>query len=126
MRTLPRPARRVTCPDCSPAATLPRPTPRPAQKPVSALDTCSLRLTIRGTDYTVRVLAPEPGSDVTHLVRLSKADGPRYYVARHADGSASCDCADFTFRRADVDPKGCKHCRSLVAVGLLGSSILEV
>ena len=43
---------------------------------------------------------------------------PRYDVAQTPYGP-ECDCPDFIFRRAGLDPHGCKHVRALVACGLI-------
>lgn len=41
-----------------------------------------------------------------------------YDITKHRDGSLSCDCADFIYRRANGDCR-CKHLAALRAVGLL-------
>jgi hypothetical protein len=120
MRTLPRPARRVTCPDCSPAATLPRPTPRPAQKPVPApplpLD-LALVVVIRGVGYQVTPL--DPGPDHARAWRLSKSDGEVYDVCREHDGrTTSCTCAHYTYRLEGTSAV-CKHGAALIQLGLI-------
>jgi hypothetical protein len=44
-------------------------------------------------------------------------DGP-YYVCRLQDGSTQCDCAEWTYQIADIDPRGtCKHLAALAALG---------
>jgi hypothetical protein len=123
MRTLARPARRVTCPDCSPAATLPRPTPRPAQKPVSApapplpLD-LALVVVIRGVGYQVTPL--DAGPDHTRAWRLAKADGEVYDVCRARDGrTTTCTCAHYEFRLRGNSASPCKHGAALIRLGLI-------
>lgn len=50
--------------------------------------------------------------------RLTKDDGTHYNVGFYPHDS--CDCADFTYRREGIDPKGCKHIRALRAYRLMG------
>jgi hypothetical protein len=68
-------------------------------------------LSINGTPYTfVRLLS-------AGVVRLSKADGTTYQVARDPDtGEVSCDCPDATYRPGCF----CKH-RNAVLAALLHS-----
>ena len=82
-------------------------------------DVCRLTVHIRGDAYAVRIIEADPDADVSKLIRLRKADGTAYHVARTAHG-ATCDCADQTFRHEGRDGSGCKHIRALRAVGLLG------
>jgi hypothetical protein len=90
----------------------------PCVKPAPA-GTCRLTLTIRGADYSVRGLVPDPLAGVGRAYRLRKlADGSLYDVAETEHGPV-CDCPDFAFRRDGLDPQGCKHVRALVALGLL-------
>jgi hypothetical protein len=120
MRTLPRPARRVTCPDCSPAATLPRPTPPPAQKPVPApplpLD-LALVVVIRGVGYQVTPL--DPGPDHTRAWRLAKADGEVYDVCRDHFDLVTCTCPHYEFRLRGNSASPCKHGAALIQLGLI-------
>lgn len=77
-----------------------------------------LTLEIDGTAYAVRPIVSEV-PDVLKAFRLRRLDtGAVYDVARHTD-HLSCGCGDFVYRRKDVDPKGCKHAKALVACGLL-------
>jgi hypothetical protein len=121
MRTLPRPARRVTCPDCSPSATLPRPTP-PARKHVSApplplpLD-LALVVVIRGVGYQVTPL--DPGPDHARAWRLAKSDGEVYDVCRECDGLTTCTCPHYEFRLRGNSASPCKHGAALIQLGLL-------
>jgi hypothetical protein len=87
--------------------------PRKPSKP-QAPDVCRLSLFIRGEAYAVRILTTQPRAGVVRLVRLRKADSTAYHVARAADGSTHCDCADATFRERE-----CKHQRATAAVGLI-------
>src|SRR5262249_54994143 len=81
--------------------------------------TARLTLPINGTAYAVRSLAADP-SAAHQVVRLRKADGTTYHVARTARG-AECDCPDFIWNRDGRDSSGCKHIKALVSVGLLAS-----
>ncbi|QEH35567.1 hypothetical protein OJF2_41200 [Aquisphaera giovannonii] len=87
-------------------------TPRP-----SAQCTARLSLFINGGAYQVRSLAVDaPG--VARAFRLRKFDGTEYDVAQTDEG-ITCDCPDFIFHRAGIDPDGCKHVKALVSSGLL-------
>ena len=77
----------------------------------------ALALTIDRTTYAVGPLVCEPPI-ADRAFRLSKADGTLYDVAQTPFG-LECDCPDFIFRRAGLDPDGCKHVRALVACGLI-------
>jgi hypothetical protein len=77
-----------------------------------------LTLFINGTPYNVRPL-PIAGTAALALFQLRKSDGARYIVASTENG-VECDCPDHIFNRAGLDPAGCKHVKSLVAVGLIG------
>lgn len=86
--------------------------------------TCGLivRITPEGcrpTLYEARPLPVDRASDVIKVYSLTKlAGGDRYDVALTVDG-VECSCPDFTYAREGKDPAGCKHCRALVALGLL-------
>ena len=80
--------------------------------------TARLTLTINGVSYAVRPLAPDAGSGVSRAYRLRKADGTAYVVSQHAHG-AHCECGDFCWRHDGINSLGCKHIRSLAAVGLI-------
>src|ERR1051326_3252888 len=73
-------------------------------------------LTINGTPYGVHEL-----TDQGRLVgyRLVKADGTTYDIdiwgGRWGQDCWECDCPDYLARRANRDPKGCKHCAALRA-----------
>lgn len=89
----------------------------------------TIRITPEGakapTFYEARPVATDRGSDVVKAFRLTKlgADGlpdaraERYDVALTLDGP-ECSCPDFTFHREGRDPAGCKHCRTLAALGV--------
>ena len=44
-------------------------------------------------------------------------DGP-YYACRLHDGSTQCDCAEWTYQIAEIDPRA--HCKHLAALAALG------
>jgi hypothetical protein len=41
--------------------------------------------------------------------RLVQGDGTIYDVLDRGEEPWECDCPDYIFRRANVDPRGCKH-----------------
>ena len=100
-------------------STPPRLQRQPIQrKPIRpASGTCRLTLAINRTLYSVRPIQVDP-SVALQAVRLRKADGTVYHVARHAYGS-ECDCPDFVFRRDGHDSGGCKHVKALIASGMI-------
>jgi hypothetical protein len=70
-------------------------------------------LLINGVAYAVHPLTGDlSGPDVPpvgfHLV--NRTSGKWYDVT---DDFSDCTCPDFVWRRADRDPKGCKHCAAL-------------
>lgn len=65
--------------------------------------------------YRVLFLHPYPEADPAW--RLVKTDGTHYDVTWLNGGT--CTCGDFTYRRQQKDPKGCKHCAALRTLGLL-------
>lgn len=85
----------------------------------------SARLLIRisGRLYGLTRIDRRP-SAVLEGWRLTKPDGTTYDCGRTRHGY-SCDCPDYVFRREDLEPDGCKHCKALVAVGLLGRPTQE-
>jgi hypothetical protein len=99
----------------------------PAATPRAAgpTGTASLVLRISGTSYAVRrVDCPDHAAAVACFsVRKAGAD-EAYHVSQHTDG-LRCTCGDWTFRREGHDPRGCKHTRSLVAVGLIAYTPAE-
>lgn len=88
-------------------------TPRRRTNP----DSSQLFLRIRETLYGVNPLPCHP-EVAGKAFQLYKDDGTRYDVVRTPHGVA-CDCPDFVYRRAGLDPAGCKHVRALVRQGLL-------
>lgn len=50
--------------------------------------------------------------------RLTKTDGESFDVWSGPEGHG-CTCPDFVACREGTDPRGCKHCLALKAVGLL-------
>jgi hypothetical protein len=57
---------------------------------------------------------------------LAKGDGASYRVTLEPSGP-SCECPDFEHRHRGLPTQGCRHIRSLRAVGLIPASIfLEV
>ena len=101
-----------------PVQSNPAPSPRKPRTIRPATGVASLTLTISGINYRVRPLYVDPGSDCTHLVRLTKADGTVYFVSEHVD-HPRCDCPDFTFSREGLDPAGCKHIKACLLFGLI-------
>lgn len=75
-----------------------------------------LTLTINGTSYAVRPFGTPDGT----AWKLRRPDGTAHHVAPTPHGP-TCTCGDFTWRRDGLDPRGCKHVRALVAVGLIES-----
>ena len=76
-----------------------------------------LTLSIDGIDYTVRPIASQIDG-ITKAFRLRKADGGAVYDVAHHGDCQTCTCGDFAYRRKDRNPRGCKHCLALTAVGL--------
>jgi hypothetical protein len=76
-----------------------------------------LFLTINQSLYRVEPLECGPGV-ASRAFRLNKGDGTLYDVAQTSFGP-ECDCPDFIFRRAGLDPLGCKHVKALVGQGLI-------
>jgi len=79
--------------------------------------TSHLFLSISQSVYLVHSLSCDPGTALK-AYRLNKSDGTLYDVAQTRFGP-ECDCPDFIFRRAGLDPAGCKHVKALVAQGLI-------
>ena len=91
----------------------------PARRAPARDAVCSthLFLGINRTFYEVCALECDPMIAVKAF-RLNKADGVLYDVAQTRYGP-QCDCPDFIFRRAGLDPGGCKHVKALVTEGLI-------
>jgi hypothetical protein len=86
-------------------------------KSVSPARRTRLLLVIDQSVYTLRPLDSDPEVAV-RAFQIVKADGTRYDVAVTPFGP-ECDCPDFIFRRAGIDPAGCKHIKALVEQGLI-------
>lgn len=83
-----------------------------------------IEMLVRGkpklTKYRVRFLDPDPEVARKPAIRLTKTDGSdSYEIHRDEFGTWFCTCGDYGWRREKKDPGGCKHLRSLKAVGLL-------
>ncbi len=75
---------------------------------------------IGGQTYRVERVEGTPLAPVLwRLTRLHPPldDGP-YYACRLRDRSAQCDCAEWTYQIAGIDPRAfCKHLAALAALG---------
>ena len=77
--------------------------------------TCSMTLTIAGTDYRLRPVAREDlGPDVLLAWTLRKAGTATRHVVEVSVEGPRCDCADHLYRRHP-----CKHIRAMRVLGLL-------
>jgi hypothetical protein len=77
--------------------------------------TCSLTLTIAGTDYRLRPVARgDLGPDVLVAWTLRKAGTATRHVAAETIEGPTCDREDHLYRR-----RPCKHIRAMRAMGLL-------
>jgi hypothetical protein len=82
---------------------------------------------IGGRTYRVQPITGTEAAPVqwrlTRLLPDERGDEPAhdpYYVVRLSDGRTQCDCAEWTYRVADLDepePTGCKHVEGLRALG---------
>ena len=75
---------------------------------------------IAGQTYRVLRVAATPIAPLLwRLTRLHPAPGDEpYYAGRLRDGSAHCDCAEWTYQRDDAAPHArCKHLAALAALG---------
>jgi hypothetical protein len=90
---------------------------RRPRRAAGAAEGIGLDLRIRGTTYGVDHVPCAPDA-ARRLYRLRKPDGTWYDVVQTEYGP-ECDCPDFVYRRAGLDPAGCKHVRALVAFGLI-------
>jgi hypothetical protein len=87
--------------------------------------TASMTLRINGAAYGVRRVACPDRPTALECFALRKAGSAEtHHVSRHADGCC-CTCGDFIYRREHLDPRGCKHIKSLVAFGFLAYSEAE-
>ena len=94
----------------------------PQRKPVHGTAKLFLTISVKNSKgkevkalYELRYV--EPGDGANPIWRLKTTGGSSYDVALEPTG-ASCTCPDWTFCRANEE-RGCKHCESLRAVGLL-------
>ncbi len=85
--------------------------------------TAALFLNVNGTTYRLRFIESheEIGRPAWKLTKLDKdgATTDTAYEILLTPHGPNCNCPDFVYRRDGRDPGLCKHCRSLVAVGLL-------
>jgi hypothetical protein len=82
----------------------------------------SLVLSIGNQVYFLAAMPLAESAEAMSQWSLAKPGGDRYVVTMGLDGIPVCTCADWTFRREQIDHLGCKHIRSLRAFGLLGLS----
>lgn len=79
-----------------------------------------LLIPIGGQTYRAQGVPGTPLAPIQwRLTRLRPPleNGP-YYACRLQDGSTQCDCADWTYNVAEIDPSlQCKHLSALVALG---------
>ena len=80
----------------------------------------ALLIPIGGRTYHVRRVEGTPLAPIQwRLTRLTPPldDGP-YYACRLDDGSTQCDCAEWTYQIAGLEPTAlCKHLAALAALG---------
>lgn len=89
---------------------------RPAG-PVERHGKCRLTLSIGGTAYRLRPVAPPPGLDVVWTlskVESDRADGARAYAVASDGCEIKCTCPDH-----EVNGARCKHIGALVALRLI-------
>lgn len=96
---------------------------RPARVVGTPHGSARCTLTINGTAYVFRGVPCDREGALTcfSIWRASPPGKPphdTYIVSLHQYGS-ECTCPDFTFHREGRDAEGCKHVRSLVALGFL-------
>lgn len=81
--------------------------------------TVSLSIQINGVVYGVEPIRGIQDLEIVRAWRLeNQANGKVYDVAERIDG-VQCDCPDYEIRRRGLDAAGCKHVKSLIAVGLI-------
>jgi hypothetical protein len=74
---------------------------------------------IGGRTYGVEPVPPTPLAPVLwRLVHLPRHEDGPYYAARLRDGTARCDCAEWTYQVADLP--GAPPCKHLAALEFLG------
>jgi hypothetical protein len=74
---------------------------------------------IAGTSYGVEVIPAPAYGPFSRAVRLHKTGSDKVYDVADAPFGATCDCADFVFRRDGKDPAGCKHIKRLRVLRLI-------
>jgi hypothetical protein len=94
----------------------PRPAPAPTAPAAAARHgKCGLHLSIGGTRYRLRPLAPPAGFRVLWSLRKQANDHSAIYQVAVAKGQApACTCPDYRINGAV-----CKHIGALVALGLI-------
>lgn len=80
----------------------------------------TLTLSINQTWYEVSPIRGIQDPEVVRAWRLVKknVDGAVYDVSERI-GGAECTCPDYEIRHRGLDASGCKHVKSLIAVGLI-------
>ena len=73
---------------------------------------------IHGRTYRVQRIRGTPEAPILwRLARLAADDDGPYHACRLRDGSNQCDCAEWTYQIAEIDPSGlCKHLAALAAL----------
>ncbi|WP_406699114.1 hypothetical protein V5E97_09565 [Singulisphaera sp. Ch08] len=86
----------------------------------------TLSLEITGTAYSVAPITEIQDETIEKSWRLEKFGNPDaiYDVARGTDGILQCTCPDYEARHRGLSLTGCKHCRAVVAMGLLEAANL--
>lgn len=84
----------------------------------------TLTLSINQTWYDVTPIRGIQDLEVVRAWRLARrnVDGAVYDVSERIDG-LECTCPDFEVRRRGLDASGCKHIKSMVAVGLIDGRV---
>lgn len=98
-----------------------------AQPPVTVLtlgddgrgDPAAILIAIDGRTYRVERVAGTPLAPVQwRLDRLPASEDGPYYACRLQDGGTQCDCAEWTYKVAEIDAAPlCKHLAALAALG---------
>ncbi|WP_422923964.1 hypothetical protein [Singulisphaera sp. PoT] len=97
--------------------TLGRPVEKTVRRRPAALARFGMVLAINGGRYRVRPI-PCDRTAASRCFELRKEDETTYHVSQHVHGP-ECDCPDFIFHRAGIDPAGCKHIKALAAYGMV-------
>src|SRR4051794_31856975 len=92
---------------------------RRSVKPVqSAHGTGSMQIRINGQAYSVKPMVACTDGEKGYWLRKLDGGTTRYACVQHPDGSCSCECADWEFKRHDTGTF-CKHLAFLVTFGML-------